>query len=132
MTKLWIISVDLILTRYVAIDRSNSLSMLTKFQAYPNLMKYARVLLEHCSNDTTMVFVAYYTGKYRPKKDVAVTQIATPEEGYRASAANAVQNLANLLPLPYMNTSAVSTPPTQVNGKATVSDQQIIPQHAEP
>jgi len=94
-------------------------------------MKYARVLLEHCPHDTTMVFVAYYTGNYQPKKDAPITQIATLEEGYRASAANAVQNLANLLPLPYMNTSAVATPPTQVNGKTTVSEQQVIPQLAE-
>ena len=94
-------------------------------------MKYARVLLEHCPKDTTMVFVAYYTGKYRPKKDAAITQVPTPEEGFRAGAANAVQNLANLLPLPYMNTAAVATPPTQVNGKATVSDQEIIQEPVE-
>lgn len=94
-------------------------------------MKYARVLLENCPKDTTMVFVAYYTGNYRPKKDTAVTQIATPEEGFRAGAANAVQNLANLLPLPYMNTSAIATPPNQVNGKATVSEQQVIQEPTE-
>lgn len=73
-----------------------------------------------------MVFVAYYTGNYRPKKETTITQAATPEEGFRAGAANAVQNLANLLPLPYMNPSAVATPPTQVNGQQTISDQQIV------
>ena len=94
-------------------------------------MKYARVLLENCPKDTTMVFVAYYTGNYRPKKDTAIAQNATPEEGFRAGAANAVQNLANLLPLPYMNTSAIATPPNQVNGKATVSEQQVIQEPTE-
>jgi vacuolar protein sorting-associated protein 11 len=89
-------------------------------------MKYARVLLEHCPQDTTNAFIAYYTGKYQPKKDIVLPQSPPPEEGQRASATNAVQNLANLLPLPYMNTATLApTPPSQVNGKPTVSDGQV-------
>ena len=37
--------------------------------AYSNLMRYARVLLEHCPEDTTQIFVDYYTGEYRPMQD---------------------------------------------------------------
>ena len=35
--------------------------------AYPNLMKYARVLLEHCPQEATKIFIDYYTGKYQPR-----------------------------------------------------------------
>jgi hypothetical protein len=78
-----------------------------------------------------MAFVAYYTGQYRPKQDIIDTQISSPEEGYRASAANAVQNLANLLPLPYMNTSAAATPTTEAKTKPTASDGQVLPDPTE-
>ena len=89
-------------------------------------MKYARVLLEHCPKDTTKIFIDYYTNHYQPKKDLPVSQIPTPSNGYATGAANAVQNLTNLLPLPYMNTSAIKSPPTQGNIETTISDTQII------
>lgn len=91
------------------------------------MMKYARVLLEHCSKETTDLFVEYFTGRYQPEKDaVVVPQVVASEPGYAAGAVNAVQNLRDLLPLPYMNTSAVASPPTQGNVAPTVSDTQII------
>lgn len=37
-----------------------------------------------------------------------------------------VQNLRDLLPLPYMNTTAVASPPTQGNLVPTVSDNEIV------
>lgn len=75
-----------------------------------------------------MVFIAYYTGRYRPKQDVvaALNEISTPEASYAASAASAVQNLTNLLPLPYMNAAAVATPPNQESVKPTISDSQVV------
>jgi len=89
-------------------------------------MKYARVLLENCSQDTTKLFIQYYTGQYRPKKEtVVVTESSTPQPGYAAGAINAVSNLQNLLPLPYMNVSAVASPAAQGNVKLTVSDNQV-------
>src|SRR5258706_15602697 len=95
-------------------------------------MKYARVLLENCPKNTTKVFVDYYTGKYQPQQDIPVTEAApTPEGGYAASAANAVQNLTNLLPLPYMNKDAVASPASQGNIKPTVSDGQVVIDMAE-
>jgi hypothetical protein len=91
-------------------------------------MKYARVLLENCSGDTTKVFVKYYTGRYEPKQDVVITQEETLEGGF---AATAVQNLTNLLPLPYMNTAVVKSPPTQGDIKATISEGQVVQNGAE-
>ncbi|TVY82243.1 Vacuolar protein-sorting-associated protein 11-like protein [Lachnellula suecica] len=93
---------------------------------YPNLMKYARVLLEHCPKETTQLFIEYFTGHYQIKKDTIVVEEAIQHSGYAAGAVNAVQNLKDLLPLPYMNTSAVASPPTQGNIVATVSDNQVI------
>jgi len=93
---------------------------------YPNLMKYARVLLGHCPNETTQLFIEYFTGRYQPKKDIVAVEESSHQPGYAAGAVNAVQNLKDLLPLPYMNTSAVASPPTQGNIAATVSENQVI------
>jgi hypothetical protein len=89
-------------------------------------MKYARVLLEHCPKETTELFIDYFTGRYRPRKEVASPEVVPLQIGYAAGAVNAVQNLKDLLPLPYMNTSAVASPPTQGNITTTVSDNQVI------
>jgi hypothetical protein len=74
------------------------------------------------------MFIAYYTGSYRPKQDIVAqpNENMASEAGYAASAANAVQNLTNLLPLPYMNAAAIASPPTQENIKSTVSDSQVV------
>lgn len=82
--------------------------------AYPNLMKYARVLLEHCPTDATQVFIDYYTGQYRPKEDIVLPSAPVPQ----GAAATAVQNLTSFIPLPYRQISAAATP-------ATVSNQQL-------
>lgn len=99
-------------------------------QAYPNLMKYARILLHHCPEITTKIFVDYYTGQYRPRIDKIILENTTPELGYGAmaanSAANAVQNLTALMPLPFMSTSSTLSPGTQSNVKPVVGDSQII------
>lgn len=50
--------------------------------AYPNVMKYARVLLEHCPKETTEVFISYFTGHYRPRKEVAEPEMAPVQIGY--------------------------------------------------
>ncbi|KAF4431827.1 hypothetical protein F53441_13881 [Fusarium austroafricanum] len=96
--------------------------------AYPCLQKYARVLIENCPQDTTKLFVDYYTGNYRPRRTVMVqNETDTPtSSGFAAGAASAVQNLSNLLPLPYMNTSSVASPGTAGNTKTVVSDGNII------
>lgn len=91
-------------------------------------MKYARVLLEHCPKETTEVFISYFTGHYEPREEEEVVQEIVPVQsgGYASGAVTAVQNLQAFLPLPYMNTSAVASPPTQGNIAPTVGDNQLI------
>lgn len=87
-------------------------------------MKYARVLLEHCPKDTTQLFIEYYTGQYRPKKELPVSNDPTPQSG----AVSAVQNLASYLP--YINTSNITSPGSAGNQKATISEAQLAEAHA--
>lgn len=97
--------------------------------AYFNLMKYATVLLQHLPKDTTQLFIDYYTANFRPKKDAIVIPNAPSSGGGIGMglgvASSAVQNLAALLPLPYMNTNALASPPSGEQ-KSTMSQAQII------
>ena len=86
--------------------------------AYPNLMKYARVLLEHCPEDATQIFIDYYTGEYRPEKDIAKPTAPVPQ----GNAVNAVQNLASFIPLPYRQPTAVPSPTTPGNQQIELSE----------
>ena len=95
--------------------------------AYSNLMKYARILLENCSDSTTQLFIDFYTGKYSPR-----TESETPEEPQAITQASAFQNLSSLLPLPYMNRSAVATPTTEVPPQITTADAQLAEVAATP
>ncbi|KIW63995.1 hypothetical protein PV04_08955 [Phialophora macrospora] len=71
--------------------------------AYPVLMKYSRSLLEHCPEETTKLFIQYYTGKYAPRKDVpAVSEVQAQTGG------GAFQSLSALWTLPFMNRSATT------------------------
>ncbi|KAG6190410.1 hypothetical protein E4U36_002893 [Claviceps purpurea] len=95
--------------------------------AYPCMKKYARVLIKHCPEEATKLFVLYYTGKFRPRKiTVPVTgESETPSAilpgGFTSGAASAVQNLSNYLPFPYLNnTSGGGTP-----GTASASNKQL-------
>lgn len=78
--------------------------------AYPVLMKYARVLIEHCPTDATQLFIEYYTGKYKPREDVPTVADIQPEV-----SGGAFQNLSVLWTLPFRgrlggNTAAAATP----------------------
>ena len=70
---------------------------LTPELAYPNLMKYARVLLEHCSKDATQLFIDYYTGRYRPRKDLP----DQPAPAIQSGAGINLQSLTSYIPLAY-------------------------------
>ncbi|KAF2739835.1 vacuolar protein sorting-associated protein 11 [Polyplosphaeria fusca] len=96
--------------------------------AYFNLMKYATILLQQCPKDTTQIFIDYYTGSFRPKKDAIVIPNAPVSSGLGVGnmATNAVQNLAALLPLPYMNANTIATPGSNGEQKTTMSQAQII------
>lgn len=68
--------------------------------AYPVLMKYARSLIEHCPEETTKLFIEYYTGRYKPKEDVpAVSEVQAQTGG------GAFQSLSALWTLPFMHRS---------------------------
>lgn len=83
--------------------------------AYPNLMKYARVLLEHCQEDATQMFIDYYTGRYRPRTDVPIPTVQEPQVG----GAYNVANLTSFIPLPYRQASVNPTP-------ETIGNQQLV------
>lgn len=93
--------------------------------AYENLMKYASVLLEHCPEDATQLFIDYYAGNFRPKKDAVVVVQAPTTQGGFARATSAVQNLAAMLPLPYMSASSATTTPA-ANGDAKETITQVV------
>lgn len=86
--------------------------------AFPNLMKYARVLLEHCPKDATQIFIDYYTGAYRPRKEMPVPTLQPPQ----GTAANAVSNLTSFIPLPYRQTPTTSSLATTVNQQSAEAD----------
>ncbi|KAG9243541.1 vacuolar protein sorting protein-like protein [Calycina marina] len=102
------------------------ISRLEPIAAHPNLMKYARVLIENCPKDTTQLFIDYFTGIYQPKID-SLPDVVPQAPGYGAGAVNAVQNLRDMLPLPYMNTSSVTSPPSQGEVTNTISDRSLEP-----
>jgi hypothetical protein len=87
--------------------------------AYPPLMKYARVLIAHCPKEATELFIQYYTGKYQPQQDV----VAAPE--IQQESTGAFSKLSSLLPLPYMNRSAVASPGVTAEQSATVADAEL-------
>ncbi|KAL8913895.1 MAG: hypothetical protein Q9171_001388 [Xanthocarpia ochracea] len=88
--------------------------------AYSNLMRYARVLLENCPNDTTQLFIEYYVGQYRPKKDAPVA----PTQATPGGAASAVQNLASFIPLPYRQATATPSSAAQDNQPLTLATEE--------
>ena len=76
--------------------------------AYPNIMKYARVLLEHCPKGATKMFIDYYTGGYRPKKDLPIPVPAEAQGG----AVSALPSLTSFIPLAYRQTQNLISPAT--------------------
>jgi hypothetical protein len=60
-------------------------------------MKYARVLLANCPQETTELFMAYYKGQYRPRTEVEVP--AAPQ----TQPTSTLQSLAGFLPLSLIN-----------------------------
>jgi tetratricopeptide (TPR) repeat protein len=98
-------------------------------EAYPNFMKYGTVLLEHCPTETTQLFIDYFTGIFKPKKDAVVIQevpVAQQQGGFGTMATSAAQNLAALIPLPYMSTSAFQTSSSRGEDATTVSQAQVV------
>ena len=78
--------------------------------AYPSLMKYATVLLEHCPKNATQIFIDYYTGDYRPRKNQPLPVTAEPQSGMGIG----LSNLTAFIPLPYRQ-ATLSSPGTVGN-----------------
>jgi vacuolar protein sorting-associated protein 11 len=95
--------------------------------AYPNMMKYARILLEHCPDQMTQLFIDYHTGKYRPQEEAAASDKSQPQ-----GQASAFQNLSALLPLPYMNRSAIAIPTLEALQQASTADAKLASQPTTP
>ncbi|EGP84623.1 uncharacterized protein MYCGRDRAFT_101271 [Zymoseptoria tritici IPO323] len=98
-------------------------------EASPNFMKYGTVLLEHCPTEATQLFIDYFTGTFKPKKDAVVIQevsVAQQQGGFGTMATSAAQNLAALIPLPYMSTSAFQRSPSKDETQDTVSQAQVV------
>ncbi|KAJ5712588.1 hypothetical protein N7493_009056 [Penicillium malachiteum] len=87
--------------------------------AFQNLMKYARVLLNHCPEQTTELFKIYYTGKYRPRTTVEAP--AAPQ----AQPASTLQSLAGILPLRYMTGGSGLQAPASV-AEPVVTEEPIV------
>ncbi|PKS05550.1 hypothetical protein jhhlp_008067 [Lomentospora prolificans] len=103
--------------------------------AYNCMMKYARVLIEHCPRDATQLFVDYYTGKYQPKprtEEIPSGAIEAAQGGIATGAANAMQNFAGLIALPYRGgtTSATATPVAANSSKPTQPKSEAVPRIA--
>lgn len=100
-------------------------------QAHENFMKYGTVLLAHCPEDTTQLFIDYFTGKFRPKQDAVIVQetpAVSESGGFGTAAKSAVQNLAALVPLPNINMSAnpMQWAASTNTEKTTVSQAQVV------
>lgn len=101
--------------------------------AYANFMKYGIVLLEHSSQDATRLFIDYFTGQFRPKKDAVIVQevpTASESGGFGSVARSAVQNLAALIPLPNMSVlpmqSGATVPNTQAQVIETTTEDDFV------
>lgn len=93
--------------------------------AYRNLMKYARVLLTNCPEETTSLFTDYYTGSYRPR-----TEVEPPTES-SSQPPSTVQSLAAFLPLPYINVGA-GTKVELTETPASTEDERQVPAYEIP
>ncbi|EEH34130.2 vacuolar membrane protein [Paracoccidioides lutzii Pb01] len=76
--------------------------------AYPNLMRYARVLLGHCPHETTNLFIEYYTGQFRPRRE---PEYPSEENHPQPHGGNPIQNLTSFIPIP--GAHSTKAPPAQ-------------------
>ncbi|KAK4494695.1 hypothetical protein PRZ48_014051 [Zasmidium cellare] len=100
-------------------------------EAYPNFMKYGTVLLEHCPAEVVQLFIDYFTGNFKPKKDAVIVQETPVSQqqssgGFGTMATSAAQNLAALIPLPYMSTSTFQPPSSKGETQSTVTQAQVV------
>ena len=87
--------------------------------AYPVLMKYARVLIQHCPTDATKLFIDYYTGHYKPREDVPAVADIQPEV-----SGGAFQSLSVLWTLPFVGRKTSDTTATAVEAAEAPAQEQ--------
>ena len=97
------------------------ISRLPPTEVYSPMMKYAPALIEHCPQEATGLFIDYYAGEYKPKQDAVKAAEIQP-----TTNTSALSNLSALLPLPYMNRSALASPPASGDQQAIVADGDIV------
>ena len=90
--------------------------------AYPNMMRYARVLLEHCPEDATQMFIDYYTGAYRMRRDRPAPARQVTASG---GVSGAVSNLSSFIPLPYRQTPTNPSPATTGNQELALREAEV-------
>lgn len=88
-------------------------------------MKYARVLLANCPQQTTELFIVYYNGKYQPR-----TEVEPPAEP-QVQPTSTLQSLAGFLPLGLINVAAstkeeVPETPSLAENKITESTPDYV------
>ncbi|KAF8477095.1 hypothetical protein BDZ91DRAFT_708666 [Kalaharituber pfeilii] len=93
------------------------LSSLEPSRAYPNLMKYARILLKNAPQETTKFFIEYYTGRYIPKKPVTKTEGNQAPSVTSGGGGGLAQYTSFLPQIPY-RPSAFSAATTAVQANA--------------
>lgn len=95
--------------------------------AYSNLMKYATVLLEHCSEGTVRLFVEYYTAEFRPKKDVMDQTVPAVQGGLTS----ALPSLTSFIPLAYRpaitSPAIIGNQPVNMNSAEAAETETIEP-----
>lgn len=96
--------------------------------AYANLMKYARVLLEHCPKDATQFFIDYYTGKYRPKRDLPNQPVPAASSG----TGSALPSFTSFIPLAYRpggvsSPAMAGTQPANMNAAEAAEAEAVEP-----
>jgi hypothetical protein len=89
------------------------------------LTKYARVLLKHSPKEATRLFIDYYTGTYKPQTEAILPITNGTSQG---GTLNAMQNLAALIPLPYINMTRNAS---QGNQKAAPSEARTLEENEE-
>jgi hypothetical protein len=90
-------------------------------------MKYARILLEHCPKDATRLFIDYYTGKYRPRKDLPIQPVPAASSG----AASALPSFTSFIPLAYrpgvVSPATAGTQPANMNATEIAEVEALEP-----
>ncbi|RMD44921.1 hypothetical protein DV735_g85, partial [Chaetothyriales sp. CBS 134920] len=98
---------------------------------FPVLMEYARSLLIHCPEETTKLFIAYYTGKYVPKQDVPAVEEVQDQSG------GASQYLSALWTIPFMNRAGPDDSQAEQNAEQNAESDgpepvQRLPRYSKP